>query len=86
MLRCICRKLYGCRRQSVAGDINEAYPAGWLSSEVVVNPACTMTTTSMLLATGCVGVDAQSLLVASTSLIVVACGLFWFLHNASVYD
>jgi hypothetical protein len=38
-----------------------------LCSEVVVSPACKMTTTSMLRATGCVDVDAQSLLVTSTS-------------------
>ena len=35
-------------------------------SEVVVRAACTLTTTSMLSAVGCVGVDAQSLLVSST--------------------
>lgn len=34
----------------------------------------------------CMGVDAQSLLVASTSLIVVLCCLLWFLHDVSVYD
>lgn len=42
----------------------------WLSSEVVVSPACTLTTTSMLGSRSCVGVDTQSLLVASTSLII----------------
>ncbi len=41
--------------------------AGWLCSEVVVFPACALTTTSMLSAVGCVGVDAQLLLASSTS-------------------
>ena len=37
------------------------------ASEVVVGPACTLTTTSMLIGGGCVGVDAQWRLVSTTN-------------------
>jgi hypothetical protein len=60
-----------CSPCEVSGVINFRLelvipPSGFLS-EVVVRPACTLTTTSMLPVAGCVGVDAQLSLVASTS-------------------
>ena len=60
-----------CSRCEVSGVVNTrlelVITPRWFLSEVVVRGACTLTTSSMLPAVGCVGVDAQLALVASTS-------------------
>jgi hypothetical protein len=63
-----------CSRCGVSGVINSCLELvitpRWLFSEVVVQAVCTLTTSSMLsVAVGCVGVGAQLLLVASTSVV-----------------
>jgi hypothetical protein len=60
-----------CSRCEVSSVINTrlelVITPRWFLSEAVVRAACTLTTSSMLPAVGCVGVDAQLALVASTS-------------------
>jgi hypothetical protein len=64
-----------CSRFEVSGVINNRLelvitPRWGFASEVVVSPACTWTTTSMLsVAEGCVGDSAQLRLVSTTSVI-----------------